>query len=825
MSTEAQEAFRTRFDAEMRALLQEGLEVNAAAAEALRRATDAVAAKPTDRETSAPQLKGDRDGEAEMDLEPSEGAAATVEPEEPPQPVDLRQLEQQIEVFDRDNRFEPLYEVISYILRTSNVLSCSFIREGEAGGIAVDNDAALLFWKLLGQIEDRSQELKELIHRGLESLGLTLALSDPTANVSGLQPGAWHRQHAILLLYPKLADPDKNQVLKGLCAGLSKLSADQALDLSSWMAQLSPDLFEAITLMVQQHLTLTWLLEPEVPDLSPGFPGAEPQKNVKSVLNAVRVLSMLFTANGGCGPGSLADDIFHIPRLEQQEAVASRSRAAQMQAGRFLPWSAFYSDTVNNEMMGSPAILERQYQDWRRDTIYKLKRAEEQLKAAKAAKREDAPAEAKKEENAPDAKATPLFDDLGSVRSILSFPFVIEPAVKAQILSLDADLQMRHQFRQDVDYAIQATLLTGMHVPPRVDPYMHLHVGRDTIVRDTLDQVVLMPDEFFKKQLRVRFKDELGVDEGGVRKEFFQIIMRDLLHGDYDVFSTYEDSVLFFNPSTMEEAPTFELIGILLGVAIYNGIILDLPFPKFLYKKLLGGPDVELGLEDLAEIKPQVAKSMENLLAMDPSTADSLEQMWVLNYESNMFGEHQIRTIPLVEGGETRVVKSDERAEFVDRFVHWWLVESIKPAFDCFKRGFWKVCGGPILDCFRAEELELLICGNPVLDFDELEAAAKYADGYTEHSAVIRYFWCVLHGLGEDQKRAFLKFVTGSDRAPIRGLGSLELTISKNGDDSDRLPTSHTCFNHLLLPEYSSVQKVRDRLLLAIQNTEGFGLR
>eukprot|EP00968_Pinguiococcus_pyrenoidosus_P017062 scaffold1661_cov251-Pinguiococcus_pyrenoidosus.AAC.2 len=227
MSTEAQEAFRTRFDAEMRALLQEGLEVNAAAAEALRRATDAVAAKPTDRETSAPQLKGDRDGEAEMDLEPSEGAAATVEPEEPPQPVDLRQLEQQIEVFDRDNRFEPLYEVISYILRTSNVLSCSFIREGEAGGIAVDNDAALLFWKLLGQIEDRSQELKELIHRGLESLGLTLALSDPTANVSGLQPGAWHRQHAILLLYPKLADPDKNQVLKGLCAGLSKLSADQ----------------------------------------------------------------------------------------------------------------------------------------------------------------------------------------------------------------------------------------------------------------------------------------------------------------------------------------------------------------------------------------------------------------------------------------------------------------------------------------------------------------------------------------------------------------------------------------------------------------------
>ena len=70
-----------------------------------------------------------------------------------------------------------------------------------------------------------------------------------------------------------------------------------------------------------------------------------------------------------------------------------------------------------------------------------------------------------------------------------------------------------------------------------------------------------------------------------------------------------------------------------------------------------------------------------------------------------------------------------------------------------------------------------------------------------------------------------LKFATGSDRAPINGLSSLTFVISRNGPDSDRLPTSHTCFNHLLLPDYASEEKLEDKLKRAIRQAEGFGLR
>ena len=69
---------------------------------------------------------------------------------------------------------------------------------------------------------------------------------------------------------------------------------------------------------------------------------------------------------------------------------------------------------------------------------------------------------------------------------------------------------------------------------------------------------------------------------------------------------------------------------------------------------------------------------------------------------------------------------------------------------------------------------------------------------------VVKWFWQVVHGLQQEQQKQLLFFVTGSDRVPIKGLASLTppFTISRAGPHSDRLPTAHTCFNHLLLPDY-----------------------
>lgn len=106
----------------------------------------------------------------------------------------------------------------------------------------------------------------------------------------------------------------------------------------------------------------------------------------------------------------------------------------------------------------------------------------------------------------------------------------------------------------------------------------------------------------------------------------------------------------------------------------------------------------------------------------------------------------------------------------------------------------------------------------------ELEKSTEYEGGYTSECQIIKDFWSIVHSLPDESKRKLLEFTTGSDRVPVGGLSRLKLLITRHGSDSDRLPTSHTCFNVLLLPEYSSREKLEERLLKAINYSKGFGM-
>lgn len=185
----------------------------------------------------------------------------------------------------------------------------------------------------------------------------------------------------------------------------------------------------------------------------------------------------------------------------------------------------------------------------------------------------------------------------------------------------------------------------------------------------------------------------------------------------------------------------------------------------------------------------------------------------------------QTRTVELKPGGSQVPVTKHNRTEFVDLLVDWYLNKSVAEAFEEFKTGFYSVASGSSLVLFNHHELELLVCGLPHLDFHALESAAAYEGGYSESHPAIRMFWDIVHAFTLEQKKSFLSFVTGCNRAPMGGLGKLRMLIQKDGGDSSKLPTSHTCFNILLLPEYSCRAKMQDRLQLAIMNAEGFGLQ
>ncbi|XP_066957838.1 probable E3 ubiquitin-protein ligase HERC4 [Macrobrachium rosenbergii] len=120
-------------------------------------------------------------------------------------------------------------------------------------------------------------------------------------------------------------------------------------------------------------------------------------------------------------------------------------------------------------------------------------------------------------------------------------------------------------------------------------------------------------------------------------------------------------------------------------------------------------------------------------------------------------------------------------------------------------------------------ELMALVTGNENYDWNELEKSAEYKGEYHAEHAVIKMFWEVFHDFALDQKRHFLLFLTGTDRVPILGMKALKITIQSAADDA-YLPVAHPFIAQLDLPVYNTKEKLRYKLLQAIQQSEALVL-
>uniref|UniRef100_A0A7S2ZHD4 HECT domain-containing protein n=1 Tax=Rhodosorus marinus TaxID=101924 RepID=A0A7S2ZHD4_9RHOD len=396
--------------------------------------------------------------------------------------------------------------------------------------------------------------------------------------------------------------------------------------------------------------------------------------------------------------------------------------------------------------------------------------------------------------------------------SFCSYPFILDQEAKGILLRKEMK-SVQHKCAMD-------SLMSANRM---MSPNCEIEVRRDHLIQDSLSELLRrhqFPMEL-RKPLKVRFVGEAGEDAGGLRKEFFQIAIEKLFSPDFGMF-TYDEENRYhwFRCDSLETNDAFNLVGTLVGLAIYNDTILDLHFPPVVYKKL---QDLAPNFADLKVMSPRVAQSLQAVLDYDgDDMEDVLCVTFTVPYES-IYGERVEHE--LVEGGKDRFVTQQNKHEFVRLYTEWVLEKSVEKAFSAFKGGMRRMIPGHMLNLFEPEEFEVLVCGEKFDDVGQLEKHTRYDGGYTQNSEVITWFWEVLNGLSPDRKRRFLAFVTGTDRVPAGGVEKLNFVIQRSGPDSDRLPTSHTCFNVLLLPDYSSLEKTKNRLLLSIENSQGFGLR
>ncbi|XP_045437769.1 probable E3 ubiquitin-protein ligase HERC4 isoform X5 [Pipistrellus kuhlii] len=400
--------------------------------------------------------------------------------------------------------------------------------------------------------------------------------------------------------------------------------------------------------------------------------------------------------------------------------------------------------------------------------------------------------------------------------TICTYPFVFDAQAKTTLLQTDAVLQMQMAIDQAHRQNVSSLFLP---VIESVNPCLILVVRRENIVGDAMEVLRKTKNIDYKKPLKVIFVGEDAVDAGGVRKEFFLLIMRELLDPKYGMFRYYEDSrLIWFSDKTFEDSDLFHLIGVICGLAIYNFTIVDLHFPLALYKKLL---KKKPSLDDLKELMPDVGRSMQQLLDYPE---DDVEETFCLNFTITVenFGATEVKELVL-NGADTAVNKQN-RQEFVDAYVDYIFNKSVASLFDAFHAGFHKVCGGKVLQLFQPNELQAMVIGNTNYDWKELEKNTEYKGEYWAEHPTIKIFWEVFHELPLEKKKLFLLFLTGSDRIPILGMKSLKLVIQSTGGGEEYLPVSHTCFNLLDLPKYTEKETLRSKLIQAIDHNEGFSL-
>ncbi|NXD67972.1 HERC4 ligase, partial [Eolophus roseicapillus] len=387
-------------------------------------------------------------------------------------------------------------------------------------------------------------------------------------------------------------------------------------------------------------------------------------------------------------------------------------------------------------------------------------------------------------------------------------------------LMLPTDTSTLFSSQMAVDQAHRQNL-SSLFLPvfESVNPCLILMVRRDNIVGDAVEVLRKTKNVDYKKPLKVIFVGEEAVDAGGVRKEFFLLIMRELLDPKYGMFRYYEESrLIWFSDQTFEDSDLFHLIGVVCGLAIYNFTIIDLHFPLALYKKLL---NKKPSLDDLKELMPDVGRGMQQLLDYPE---DDIEEAFCLNFTITVenFGTTEIKEL-VPNGADVPVVKQN-RQDFVDAYVNYIFNKSVASLFDAFHAGFHKVCGGKVLQLFQPSELQAMVIGNTNYDWKELEKNTEYKGEYWADHPTIKIFWEVFHELSLEKKKQFLLFLTGSDRIPILGMKCLKLVIQPTGGGEDYLPVAHTCFNLLDLPKYTDKETLKSKLIQAIDHYEGFSL-
>ncbi|XP_029156431.1 E3 ubiquitin-protein ligase NEDD4 isoform X4 [Nylanderia fulva] len=368
-------------------------------------------------------------------------------------------------------------------------------------------------------------------------------------------------------------------------------------------------------------------------------------------------------------------------------------------------------------------------------------------------------------------------------------------------------------------------LKSQLRKPNNVPNKFEIKVGRNNILEDSYRIISSVNRvDILKTKLWVEFEGEIGLDYGGLAREWFFLLSKEMFNPYYGLFeySATDNYTLQINPCSgvcnEEHLNYFKFIGRIAGMAVYHGKLLDAFFIRPFYKMMLGKP---IDLKDMESVDSEYYNSLLWIKENDPS---ELELTFCLDEES--FGHTSQRE--LKPDGANIPLTDENKDEYISLVIQWRFVSRVQEQMNAFLEGFNALIPSTLVKIFDEHELELLMCGIQHIDVKDWKQNTLYKGDYHANHIVVQWFWRVVLSFSNEMRSRLLQFVTGTSRVPMNGFKELygsngpQLFTIERWGTPENYPRAHTCFNRIDLPPYKSYQQLRDKLVKAIEGSQGF---
>ncbi|OHT10043.1 hypothetical protein TRFO_20849 [Tritrichomonas foetus] len=350
---------------------------------------------------------------------------------------------------------------------------------------------------------------------------------------------------------------------------------------------------------------------------------------------------------------------------------------------------------------------------------------------------------------------------------------------------------------------------------------LDLVIRRQNILTDSFLRLHNCKPRDLLKNIHVKFIGEAGYDAGGLRRDWFTQLVKEMFNPNYALFipsankrSNQPNPSSYVNNDHIEY---FRFAGLIIARALIDGVNLDAHLTTSFCKHILQTP---VSLRDVEDVDESLHQSLQWMLQND---VEPLEMYFTADVDD--LGQH--KTIDLKPNGSNIKLTNENKDEFVSLMVDHRLKGAISSQVRAFCEGFNTLIPPEEIRRFSPNELDLLICGIPEIDVADLQKYTELQRPYTADHPVIKFFFDAISKWDNENLAKLLLFITGSSQVPINGFKAFKdmnqpITIAPGGG-KERLPAAHTCFNTLDLPEYDSEADLNQKLMFAIQECNSFG--